>query len=105
MRRQMMLAALALCALTQPAKAQGVIPIALQQVINANGQPIAGALLYIYQAGTVATPQNAFADPGLTIRLSNPLVADATGRRIERRIGRPDHRRLGVGREPIQPTR
>src|SRR5262245_12583154 len=80
MRRQMMLAALALCALTQPVKAQGVIPIALQQVINANGQPVAGALLYVYQAGTVATPQNAFADPGLTIRLSNPLVADATGR-------------------------
>src|SRR5262249_27397672 len=60
MRRQMMLAALALCALTQPVKAQGVIPIALQQVINANGQPVAGALLYVYQPGTVATPQNAF---------------------------------------------
>jgi hypothetical protein len=61
-------------------KAQGVIPIALQQVISANGQPLSGALLYIYQAGTVATPQNAFSDPGLTIPLSNPLVADSTGR-------------------------
>jgi hypothetical protein len=62
------------------AAAQGVIPIALQQVMNANGQPMIGALLYIYQAGTVATPQNVFSDPGLTLPLPNPLSADATGR-------------------------
>jgi len=75
-----MLALAILCGLSLPVKAQGVIPIALQQVMNANGQPVSGALLYIYQAGTVATPQNAFSDPGLTLPLSNPLVADATGR-------------------------
>jgi microcystin-dependent protein len=80
MRRHVMLALAILCGLSLPVKAQGVIPIALQQVMNANGQPVSGALLYIYQAGTVATPQNAFSDPGLTLPLSNPLVADATGR-------------------------
>ena len=47
MRRQMMLLALALCcALPQQAKAQGVIPIALQQVINANGRSVASAQRY-----------------------------------------------------------
>jgi hypothetical protein len=81
MRRRLLLLAVALlCGLVSPVKAQGVIPIALQQVISANGQPLSGALLYVYQAGTVATPQNAFSDPGLTIPLSNPLVADSTGR-------------------------
>jgi len=52
-----------LCGLASPVKAQGVIPIALQQLISGNGQPLSGALLYIYQAGTVATPRNAFSDP------------------------------------------
>jgi hypothetical protein len=88
MRQRLLLLALALlCGLASPVKAQGVIPIALQQVISANGQPLSGALLYVYQAGTVATPQNAFSDPGLTIPLSNPLVADSTGRsdRFQRR--------------------
>ena len=81
MRQRLLLLALALlCGLASPVKAQGVIPIALQQVISSNGQPLSGALLFIYQAGTVATPQNAFSDPGLTIPLSNPLVADSTGR-------------------------
>ena len=81
MRRHAIMLALALASgLASPARAQGVIPIALQQVMNGNGQPVAGALLYIYQAGTVATPQNAFSDPGLTTPLSNPLVADSTGR-------------------------
>jgi hypothetical protein len=56
-------------------KAQGVIPIALQQVISVNGQPLSGALLYIYQADTVATPQNTFSDPGLVFPLSNPPQA------------------------------
>ena len=62
------------------ANAQGTIPIALQQSVNQNGQPLVGCLLYIFQAGTVATPQNAFSDSGLTLPLSNPLVCDNNGR-------------------------
>jgi microcystin-dependent protein len=60
--------------------AQGVIPVALAQQQDINGRPLAGALLYIYQVGTVATPQNTFQDFALTIPYQWPLPADATGR-------------------------
>jgi microcystin-dependent protein len=62
------------------AHAQGVINIALTQQVNANGIPLAGALLYVFQVGTVATPQNTFQDFGLTIPNPWPLQADSTGR-------------------------
>lgn len=71
----------ALCLLWSPAVfAQGVIPVALAQQVNANGIPLAGALLYIFQVGTVATPQNSFQDFGLTLPNPWPLPADSTGR-------------------------
>jgi microcystin-dependent protein len=60
--------------------AQGVIPVALAQQSDANGRPLSGALLYIYQVGTVATPQNSFQDFGLTLINPWPLPADSTGR-------------------------
>jgi len=63
-----------------PVFAQGVINIALAQQVNANGIPLAGALLYVYQVGTVATPQNTFSDFGLTLPNPWPLQADSTGR-------------------------
>ena len=72
---------------SSPVFAQGVINIALAQQVNANGIPLAGALLYVYQVGTVATPQNTFQDFGLTIPNPWPLAADSTGRR-EVKIGR-----------------
>ncbi|MGH1556406.1 hypothetical protein ACRAWF_45655 [Streptomyces sp. L7] len=40
----------------------------------------AAALLNFYVAGTVATPQTAYADFGLTTPLPNPLVCDQSGR-------------------------
>ena len=63
-----------------PAAAQGTINIALTQSVDSNGRPLVGCLLYIYQAGTVATPQNAFTDTGLTLPLPNPMSCDANGR-------------------------
>ena len=60
--------------------AQGVIPVALAQQQDLNGRPMAGALLYIYQVGTVATRQDSFQDFGLTLTNPWPLAADATGR-------------------------
>ena len=72
-----------ICALSMwasPASAQGTIPIALQQSVNSVGQPLAGCLLYIFQSGTVATPQNSFSDTGLTQVLPNPLQCDQNGR-------------------------
>jgi microcystin-dependent protein len=62
------------------AGAQGVIPLALAQQSDINGRPLNGALLYIYQVGTVATPQDAFQDFGLTIKWPWPLMTDSTGR-------------------------
>jgi hypothetical protein len=74
-----LLAALTFAAST-PACAQGTLPIALVQQIDINGQPLAGCLTYFYVAGTVATPQNAYADFGMTAALPNPIQCDATGR-------------------------
>jgi microcystin-dependent protein len=60
----------------------GTLPIALtQQFSNTSpAQPMAGALLYFFQAGTVATPQDSFQDFGLTLKNPNPLPADQFGR-------------------------
>ena len=78
--KSFLFACFALLAAALPAAAQGTINIALAQQVNSNGQPLVGCLLYIYQAGTVATPQNAFTDTGLTLPLPNPMSCDANGR-------------------------
>lgn len=44
------------------------------------GLPLRGGLLYFFQAGTVATPQNAFRDSGLTQAHPNPITLDGAGR-------------------------
>jgi hypothetical protein len=54
--------------------------IPLGQQFDIDGSPLAGALLYFFQTGTVATLQNSFQDFGLTIANPNPLVADQFGR-------------------------
>lgn len=66
--------------LATTAHAQGTTPLALAQQMDLNGQPLAGCLVFFYVAGTVATPQNAFADSGLTQALPNPVACDQTGR-------------------------
>lgn len=60
----------------------GTLPIALtQQFSNTSpASPLAGALLYFFQAGTVGTPQDSFQDFGLTMANPNPLPADQFGR-------------------------
>jgi hypothetical protein len=67
---------------TAPLIAAGTTPLSLVQQFDqtAIGQPLSGCLLYFFVAGTVATPQNAFADFGLTAPLSNPLQCDQSGR-------------------------
>jgi hypothetical protein len=64
----------------QKANAQGTTPLSLTQQVDQNGQPLSGCLLYSYIAGTVATPQQTYQDPGLTQAQSNPLTCDVTGR-------------------------
>jgi hypothetical protein len=58
----------------------GTIPLSLTQQLDVYGAPLAGGLLYLYQAGTVGTPQNAYQDTALTIPLPNPITLDAAGR-------------------------
>jgi hypothetical protein len=63
-----------------PVIAAGTTPLSLVQQFDSTGAPLAGGLLYFFVAGTVATPQNAFQDFGLTAPLSNPVTLDPTGR-------------------------
>jgi hypothetical protein len=74
---------------SQFAVAQGTLPLMLVQQFSftacANtgavcGVPLIGGLLYFYQIGTVATPQQSFQDVGLTILNPWPLVLDSNGR-------------------------
>jgi microcystin-dependent protein len=52
----------------------------LTQQLDEFGAPLSGGLLYIIQAGTTSTPQNAFQDTALTLPLPNPITLDAAGR-------------------------
>ena len=50
-----------------------------QQFFDNNGVPLAGGLIYTYQAGT-STPLVSYTDNGGTIANSNPIVLDSAGR-------------------------
>lgn len=58
----------------------GTIPLSMTQQFDVYGKPLAGGQLYIIQAGTVSTPQDAFQDTGLTIKQPYPMTLDAAGR-------------------------
>jgi hypothetical protein len=58
----------------------GTIPLSMTQQFDVYGQPLAGGQLYIIQAGTVSTPQDAFQDFNLSIKMPYPIVLDAAGR-------------------------
>lgn len=59
----------------------GTLPaIPLSQQFDIDGKPLAGALLYLFVTGTVATLQNSYQDFGLTLLNPNPLTADQYGR-------------------------
>ena len=50
-----------------------------QQFFDDNGVPLAGGLIYTYQAGS-STPLVTYTDNGGTIPNANPIVLDASGR-------------------------
>jgi hypothetical protein len=58
----------------------GTIPLSMTQQFDIYGKPLSGGQLYIMQAGTVSTPQDAFADVNLSIKMPYPMVLDAAGR-------------------------
>ena len=53
-----------------------VVPYAFAE--DANGVPLAGALLYFYATGT-STPQATYSDQALSTPNTNPVVANASG--------------------------
>lgn len=58
----------------------GTFPnLCLGQQIDANGRPLAGAQLTVYNGGTLQLA-SCFQDFGLTIPAKNPMTADLTGR-------------------------
>lgn len=61
-------------------QAAGTISFSLSQQFDEHGKPLSGCKFYTIQAGTVATPQNAYQDKALTIALPNPITCDAAGR-------------------------
>lgn len=63
-----------------PVLAAGTTPLALAVQRDSAGNAVPGCLLYFYIAGTVASPQNAYSDFGLTSPLANPLTCDQAGR-------------------------
>jgi hypothetical protein len=63
-----------------PLHAAGTTPLALVPQVDSQGNPASACLLYFFVAGTTATPQNAYADFGLTQPLANPLSCDQAGR-------------------------
>lgn len=58
----------------------GTIPLSMTQQFDVYGKPLKGGQLYIIQAGTVSTPQDAFVDSGLTVKQPYPMTLDAAGR-------------------------
>jgi hypothetical protein len=64
-----------------PAFAAGTVPgFSLVPQFDLNGKLAPGAKLYVIQAGTTSTPQNAYQDTALTQALPNPITADSAGR-------------------------
>lgn len=56
-----------------------IMPAPVFTGLDANGDPVAGGLLYTYEAGTT-TPATTYSDVGLTVANANPVVLDSAGR-------------------------
>jgi hypothetical protein len=56
-----------------------LVPALYQTVLDANGNPISGAKVCTYLAGTT-TPTPTYTDVALTVPNSNPIVTDTAGR-------------------------
>lgn len=48
-------------------------------IFDSNGDPVSGALIYVYDVGTT-TPRAIYSDTGLSVSVSNPIVANSAGR-------------------------
>lgn len=81
MLKRLCLAFAGLFALASLAQAAGTVPgFSLVPQFDLTGKIAPGCKLYVIQAGTVSTPQNAYQDSGLTLLQPNPMLCDAAGR-------------------------
>jgi len=79
--KRLCLAFAGLFALVNVAQGAGTVPgFSLVPQFDLSGKLAPGCKLYVYQAGTVSTPQNAYQDTGLTLLQPNPMLCDAAGR-------------------------
>jgi hypothetical protein len=80
MLKRLALGLLALACATV-AHAAGTVPgFSLTPQFDLTGTVMPGCKLYVIQAGTTSTPQNAYQDSALTLLHPNPLTCDAAGR-------------------------
>ncbi len=56
-----------------------LLPNAMQQFCDANGQPLAAGLVYFYEVGTT-TPKATYLDQALSVANSNPVLLNSAGR-------------------------
>jgi hypothetical protein len=81
MMKRLCLALAGLFAFVSLAQGAGTVPgFSLTPQFDLTGHVAPGCKLYIIQAGTTATPQNAYQDSGLSILQPNPMICDAAGR-------------------------
>jgi hypothetical protein len=81
MIKRLCLALAGLFAFVSLAQGAGTVPgFSLTPQFDLTGHVAPGCKLYIIQAGTTATPQNAYQDSGLSILQPNPMICDAAGR-------------------------
>lgn len=57
-----------------------VMPSPYQTLLDANGNPVVGGLVYTYVAGTVSTPIATYTSVDLGTPNANPIVTDSAGR-------------------------
>lgn len=81
MLKRLCLAFAGFFALASVAQGAGTVPgFSLVPQFDLTGKIMPGCRLYVIQAGTVSTPQNAYQDSGLTLLQPNPMLCDASGR-------------------------
>jgi len=81
MLKRLCLALAGLFAFVSVASGAGTVPgFSLTPQFDLSGKVAPGCKLYIIQAGTTSTPQNAYQDSGLTLLQPNPMTCDAGGR-------------------------
>lgn len=81
MIKRLCLALAGLFVLVNIAHGAGTVPgFSLVPQFDLLGKVAPGCKLYVIQAGTTSTPQNAYQDTGLSILQTNPILCDSTGR-------------------------